>query len=681
MGFVNPYNFAPFPAEVRRKRAWGHVGPASTREGDWFHEDGQALYSGRIEVQWELKTPLQLPPGAALHEWWDPATQTVHIPGSSIKGAVRSLHEAMFNGCLRIFDDKYIPVHRMPAVSTQLADDEKWCLALVTRAADGLPTALRLTDKLTFVSAPALAQVMRSVPTTGDVVELNIDDGHERALPNDNSRWELTNPTVGGVIRRAEVQQILARNGKLEGCVFIVTSVSARGNHPISWAAAELTDEVHEVGPRDAPALRMFAECAEGTDDRRLAVGGEIPGWQQHATFADVRKGTLLGRRTRQTGLLFAGDVVWVRLRHDDDGPQLKEMLLSQLWRHKGEHEAGSAWRVGGSHLACKPGDEGEGLCLSCATFGSIDATKKDQADGESVGYGGHVRFSSATASGVKSDVVTRAPLSAPKPSSGPFYLKGLHAEPGRTEGDVASHWGSEADTGAKLRGRKFYWHADPDGQSRHWHASGAAAARPRYRAAPGQPLAVEGVRVVCPKRTDGEPTVLTGSVSFDRLPLPAVHALLAAIVPQRVADCLETHRDRSLAVKLAGGKPLGLGSAVPKVAAATLSMVAERYVSGPWRELPALERATLRAIIGGVGTPPLGQLMKLLDRDGLTDAEQAQVSYPPARPWTAFGTKEFAESYQFFSANNGIQLGKGKVRKFTPLPVVDDPQIIGWEP
>ncbi|GAA3879435.1 hypothetical protein [Tessaracoccus defluvii] len=681
MGFVNPYNFAPFPAEVRRNRAWGHVGPATTREGDWFHEEGRALYSGRIEVQWELKTPLQLPPGDALHEWWDPGTSTVRIPGSSIKGAVRSLHEAMFNGCLRIFDEKYIPVHRMPAVSAQLDEDEEWRLALVTRAADGLPTALRLTDKLTFVSAPALAQVMSSVPTTGDVVELNIDDRFERPLPNGNRRYELPEPTVERVTQRGEVQKILARDRALEGCVFIVTSISARGKHPISWAAAELTDEVHVVGPRDAPALRLFVECAEGTDDRRRAIGGEIPGWQQRATFAEVRKGPLLGRRIRQTGLLFAGDVVWVRLRHNDDGPQLKEMLLSQLWRHKGEHEAGSAWRVGGTHLACKPGEEGEGLCLSCATFGSIDATKKDESDGESVGYGGHVRFSSATANGVSSQVVTRAPLSAPKPSAGPFYLRGLNGATGRTEGDVASHWGSEADTGAKLRGRKFYWHSDPDQQSKHWHESGATSARPRYKAAPGQPLAVDGVRVVDPKLGNGRPTVLTGSVSFDRLPMPAVQALLAAIVPQRVADCLETHRHRSPAVRLGGGKPLGLGSAVPTVAAASLWTVAERYGSGPRRIPPLLDVEKLRAIVGQVGTPPLGQLLRLLDLDGLSRDEQNHVSYPPALSWSAFGTKDFAESYQFFSDNNGLQKAKGKVKPFTTLPLAGDPQIIRWEP
>ena len=81
------------------------------------------------------------------------------------------------------------------------------------------------------------------------------------------------------------------------------------------------------------------------------------------------------------------------------------------------------------------------------------------------------------------------------------------------------------------------------------------------------------------------------------------------------------------------------------------------------------------------MGTPPLGQLLRLLDLDGLSSDEQNHVSYPPALSWSAFGTKDFAESYQFFSDNNGLQKAKGKVKPFTALPLAGDPQTIRWEP
>ena len=659
MTFVNPYAFAPFPTEVRKRRAWGHVGPPRVGDGEWFAGGSEEpLYSGSIDLEWELKTPLQIPPDSP-DEWLN--GNTVTIPGSSIKGMTRSLHEAMFNGCARIFDADFLPGYRMPATLFPKDEENQWCLAQVVGAADGRPTRLRLTEKLTYVRARELANRIPQ-PTTGDVVNLDLDDAVERELPENRSRWELTpGLTATRVARRADAVRLIEKDTPADGCVFIVTDTGVRGNHPASWATGRLVDEYHELTDADAPAWEHFTRSVEGSRDLQVVRQGHTHvHWQSAAQLQSVRQfGTNLGDRVLQTGRLFIGDVIWVRILDTESGARIEEILLSQIWRRTGKVTAGE--RAPGI-LPCRPDAHGNGLCLSCATFGSVDDARKSTSDGEAVGYRGHVHFSSATATGVTTSVVTRAPLSAPKAGAGTFYLRGLDPTLERQDGDIAAHWGSGADRRAPLAGRKFFWHGDPDRQSDHWAQHGAPDSKPRYQAAAGQPLPVTGVRLVSPL------TVFKGTVTFDRIPMPALQALLAALVPQRLANAFEKERGRVLAVHLGGGKPLGLGSAIPSVTALRVTSVTDRYTGGPERSAAALDLLTIKRLIAEVGRPPISELLALLDLNGLSEDEQNRVSYPPGAAWAQFGTKEFAQSFEFFGENNGQQLANSQ-RLFTTLP------------
>ena len=85
--FVNPYTFVPLPRKVVRRQPPGHdPGPAEAQE----------RYVGALEVTWHIQSPLAIPT-----EEWGSIGGDVRIPGSSIKGAVRSTHEMLFGGCLR----------------------------------------------------------------------------------------------------------------------------------------------------------------------------------------------------------------------------------------------------------------------------------------------------------------------------------------------------------------------------------------------------------------------------------------------------------------------------------------------------------------------------------------------------------------------------------------------------
>ena len=108
--FVNPYTFVPFPAAVERRRLAGITCL------------GQRL-SGAFTVTWTFTSPFQAPEGAS-------GTAVLRLPGTSVKGAVRAVHETLAGGCLRVFDAEFIPSYRDHA---QVRGGE-WKMAVVDKS-------------------------------------------------------------------------------------------------------------------------------------------------------------------------------------------------------------------------------------------------------------------------------------------------------------------------------------------------------------------------------------------------------------------------------------------------------------------------------------------------------------------------------------------------------------------
>lgn len=100
--FVNPYTFVPFPdAPPNRARPHGHAGRSE-------------LLSGTLTVTIHTETGVLIR-GFGTEETPDVprrADGTPFIPGSSLKGALRSLHETITGGCLRVFDSDFVPGYR-----------------------------------------------------------------------------------------------------------------------------------------------------------------------------------------------------------------------------------------------------------------------------------------------------------------------------------------------------------------------------------------------------------------------------------------------------------------------------------------------------------------------------------------------------------------------------------------
>ena len=625
--FINPYTFVPFPARIARCAPPGH------------DRLGEGRLSGTFTVAWEFTSPFQAPEGAS-------GTTLLRLPGSSVKGAVRSVHEALAGGCLRIFDDKFIPSYRDAAT----VRPPSWKLALVSEATqDGQPLTVQLCDDVVWVRTGQLQHACGSSLGTGS--RITIDPGDVPGSLNSLGRKELGKDAV------------VHSDGDW---VVLVTSPGTRTTRTGAYflACGRLGQRSAEVSES---AWRAFQLAAAGADDLRpevrAAAGADSREQQpiKRVSF-DSRP---VGRRRVVTCRLWAGDVIWVRTRTANAAAVVAdELSLAAIWRHPGwESDAGRRgdrddWTAGRrvpDHLvACH--DPGS-LCPSCQVFGSADPNARghdDRADQRA--YAGHVRFGDACSDQpVELEEILRAPMGAPRPGAGQFYLAYDDTSPAGSRAEKPTReWGSAPDTVARrqLRGRKFYWHADPGRQSppRHLareHQKDGRLASRRWIAPPS--------------------TRLRQQVTFDNLSTAGLGGLLAAFEPQRV---LPEPPGGQLRLHLGGGKPLGLGSCFATVSDLRAWSAESRYGAGP--EIPPDRDAYVADFASDCLSevtatwPALAAVLA----EGTVDA--ARVWYPPGAYWSdqAGSPKKFDEPFAFFAASAGLYLKDKKDRCLIPLPV-----------
>ena len=119
MKFVNPYNFIPFNQEIDIQKS------RCTRTEKYRGED--ELLSGWLDVSLYTKTPLIIPNGAYPTVDKEDKDHKIYkffkygedyaVPGSEIRGMIRSVYESVTNSCVReLMDDKPIS-QRVPTFS------------------------------------------------------------------------------------------------------------------------------------------------------------------------------------------------------------------------------------------------------------------------------------------------------------------------------------------------------------------------------------------------------------------------------------------------------------------------------------------------------------------------------------------------------------------------------------
>lgn len=672
--FVNPYNFVPLPERVHRTpppRA--QVASGELQAGD--------LLCGSIKVSWRLQAPLLLP-AVARDEGWVGDDGTIRIPGSSLKGAVRATHEALFNGCLRVVDQEFVPGYRDSARART-----GWRLAIVTQSRNGVPTQFQLCEDEEPVWIDAVELLRKwpkgqPLPGSGDIVDI-VGPVVDTSL----DRFEMREVKSVDVIdaRGAMAEESRATDNpdvnpfRAEGLqVFLVTDVGARRETKRDgtigrclWASAVLSNTLVDFAPEtDGVAWSEFVRASAGSEDRRiLEQDTRATEWRSRQRFTTVRwRGRDIARRAMRSGFLFRGDVVWVSPdKSPAGGLRITGISLSSIWRHAG---AGPVARRIGDHAPCLTRG-GTDLCISCATFGAADTGGRGAGAAEQKSYASHVSFGAArSAPAATLATIHLTPMAAPKPASGGFYLELPQPRLARTRGDKPGEWGgsSDRDQTAPIRGRKFYWHSNPDGQAKSLAAQHHIPERPRYQATPHQVEKAKGM--VRSAELVAAGTLLTATITFDEFTRPLLDALVAALDPRLLSD-VAGYPGHRLGIHLGGGKPLGLGSAVVEEIVVRFCTARERY-TGSGATHPAPEPLTpeqLDAIQGYAGVEfraGLPTICRLLDLDGL-GGEEGLVAYPPGGDWSRFDQQAFRESFEHFMATNGEQL-RDSARPWQPL-------------
>lgn len=533
--FVNPYAFVPL-GEVKRSKPPGH------------HALRPEHYSGSVCITVTALTPLLLGVGDDQEAPPRNAAGEVIIPGSSLAGTVRSVHEALTSSCLRVVDRDFVPVHRQ-AMTVGVTEGLRMAVVESVNS-DGIPTSVRLCEDVVWVNYRYLARSPDAPLSTMD--EIAIPDG-----PRDSSRGKTRlrwpdDPSAAGTVRKQP-----------GGHRLLITDSLPRGRGE-AWFAAGLPNG--EAVPVGLNAQADFALALEGAADLHGEGTPDTGVWMpmDPATRDPAPGAELVGHRWQVAARVVRGLPLWVTTADH----QVDHMRLSQAWRVAGRGPVSDRIGTAGP---CREDPLVDGLCPSCQVFGSAGADDAvNDGPTRQVSYAGHVRFGDAVAVADTVGLVqeTRAPLGAPRPSSGQFYLQGGGFVGRDSQRQPLSTWGSEADATSPrpISGRKFYWRTDSADPATGAPRVGSRGLR-REHHADSQVASVTLVKAGA---------VFTGTVRFDNVPIVALGSVLAALSPARLWD------DVSVVTSVGGGKPFGWGAVRVELSDLHAETALSRYLGGP---------------------------------------------------------------------------------------------------
>ncbi len=651
--FINPYTFVPLPDKVKRDKPHGH---AKAVEGG---------LTGYLDVEFAFRSPLMMPV-----DWNIPEETTatgtqleerVTVPGSSVRGAVRSLFEVISSSCLSILDPDYLPVHR-----EHLGMHPEKQLAVVDEVdSDGKVISVLPTSKVVWIRAEALWRLFGGAEGLRSGVRISFD---ENCIYPHNFGTE-----VNQMIREqltSEGEPTLKKDGDW---VVHVADAGAKSSHPadhIYVAAGKLETTPIRLGERTWEDYREL--CRRSVD----VTGGELApkapawdaeDWSKVAVLVKHKSGTTIGRRRKSDGALAPGDSVWITMSKGGERV-VTGLTMSLTWRKLGEGPIRDRL-PDESLLPCRNPDE---LCPACATFGFIEARTEGQRgdQAEHNAYASHLRFGVfKTGAPVPLRLVLPPPTRSPRPSAGAFYLEHLTAEGENREAGVAeqgkpaSHWGGLRGRSGmrRIAGRKFYWH----GQEPEDTIPTPRQVRRAHYPKEGAPDCQETKRWI----TEGTP-VLKGRIHFENIDARQLGLLMLALEPRELAERAGITVNGELATHLGGGKGLGFGTAVGRITETCIQDAAGRYRAGARK----------------VEVDPCGAAMQVIDPEapwitglvkalGTASAPADRIWYPTMGNFTQRSSdekqKEFDKSFEYYARFSG---GKNKEIRMRTLPRIDDP-------
>ena len=655
--FINPYTFVPLPDKVKRNKPHGH---ARAVEGG---------LTGYLDVEFAFRSPLMMPV-----DWNTPGETTVTgtrieervtVPGSSVRGAVRSLFEVISSSCLSILDPDYRPAHR---ASLEMRPDKR--LAVVDEVdSDGKVISVLPTNRVVWIRAKALWKLFGGVAGLRSGVRISFDESaiYERSFGGNKGK------PVKREQLKPEGELTLKKGGDW---VVHVADAGTKGDHPadhIYVAVGKLETTPIRLGEKTWEDYREL--CRYSVDVTGGGLAPKAPAWDARE-WPEVLvkhrskdgKETAIGKRRKSDGALAPGDSVWITTGSEGGERVVTGLTMSSSWRELGKGPIRDRL-PDESLLPCRNPDE---LCPACATFGFIEARaegqRRDQAEHNA--YASHLRFGAfETDAPVPLRLVLPPPTRSPRPSAGAFYLEHLKVEGENREAGVAefgkpaSRWGGRLDSPRmrRIAGRKFYWH----GQEPEDTTPTPRQVRRNHYPAEGANNCREVRRWITEK-----PPVLRGRIHFENIDARQLGLLMLALEPLELAKRAGITVNGELATHLGGGKGLGFGTAVGRITATCIQDAAGRY----------------RAGAGKVEVDPWGAAMQVIDPDvpwitglvkalGTESVPADRIWYPTMGNFTQRDSdvqqKKFDKSFEYYARFSG---GKDKKTRMRTLPRIDDP-------
>lgn len=603
--FVNPYTFVPLPkGRPQREAPHGHLGNAKR-------------LSGTLTVSIETVTPLLIRGFGSDTSPQLPTRPdgTPFIPGSSLKGAIRSLHETMTGSCLRVFDDEFVPRYRDPV---EWSKDR--VLAVVTVPPQG--------------DEPPQVRLCKAKPKER-LSAKQLHEIYQRRRLLSGSRFTRKN---GQFEPKNDGEWVLFLSNRRE-------DDDAYHGHLRMLRNAKAGDQGKLV---PQPVWDRFRKLVEDTDDDRTGlreacgkpvIDVTVPRPKKDGAGEDF----MTGHRFIASAVLLPNQPVWVELNDQDE---ITDLGLAMAWRHHGATPAGERVREFGP---CTSDSE---LCPSCRLFGSADLSGKpddpELADlAMQRSYRGHVRFGDALADApVEPESHTLPPLGVPRPGSGQFYLHndGFEGKAARGKQQPLREWGSRADRKPReLRGRKYYWHTS--------EFNGRQKARPHQK---DSEMVSEAVAFPGGSK-------FTATITFTDIDHAQLGGLLAALLPGRALG-----EDKALQ-HIGGGRPLGFGSSRITLVEGKMWANGSRYGCDSAEQTFAVDalltsfRDSQPERLRGTIWPQISEVL----RQDSVDPEK--VWYPPGALWKQRESEKFDTGFEFWKQTSGYG-----DHQLTSLPHVD---------
>ena len=420
--FINPYTFVP-------------VSGNSPERIDLNTLDENQLHGGSIQCRMILKTPLLIPDTAEETE-----AENGHktypfmkiggqytVPGSSIRGPVRSVYEAATNSCFATLQDAAVTVRTDPRNPFKPG-------LLIHSGGEYL---LKEAKRYTFYAEQFENE--RNEHVRGAAFLENSELNHYR-----QGECVRFLPLEGGM-RGQYVSKLLGpadereRNSGREKTGYLYTGesgvnkkdagVNKKGGGIFCLKNKIVSDDQDKIKTAYRRLKQVIEVYQDPAINRNLSAKGHH-GYKEY-------QGMMKRFEAEETEAL----PIWY---NDKNG----RLYFSTAAIGRFGYEESVADLIP-QHASCT---STEHLCRACALFGMVGEGKDAQ------GAAGRVRFSDAVleenSACPQVREVTLDPLSSPKPSYRPFYVYEDNYFEGYDADDVM------------IRGRKFYWHHQPEDNS-----------------------------------------------------------------------------------------------------------------------------------------------------------------------------------------------------------------------